>query len=248
MPPTGTGRHGSAVRKPGIRPPQLNADKCSGCGILEGVQKLPLGRSLQIAVAIGVLVLGSGCGASSSPHSSPSSPSSGVTSSTTSTTTPAAAVATCGPNQLSVSVAFNANQSELGAIKLSNTGNTACSLSGQPTITVLGDNGVPLSQTETTYHRAPDWPPPAAPIVLSASGALPQAIVELDWIWCGSMPHELEMQMRFSSWSSPLDIPGASISPSGFSPATCSSTGLAALFAVDYVRGFGPNGIIGPAS
>lgn len=154
---------------------------------------------------------------------------------------------TCAPNQLTGTVAFNATQSELGAINLSNTSSQSCSLSGRPTVTILGDNGLPLSQNETTYHRAPDWPPPTSPIVLSASGALPQAVVELDWVWCGSTPHQLEVQVRFPTWSSPLDIPGTSISPSGFSPATCSSTGLSALFSVDDVRGFGQNGIIGPS-
>jgi len=208
---------------------------------------ISLAKPVHLAMAVGIVLLGSACGAPSSSHSATStSSSSGATSSTSPTTTVVATA--CMPDQLMGTVVFNATQTELGAIKLSNTASEACSLSGQPTITILGDNGVPLSQTETTYHRAPDWPPPTNPIGLSASGALPQAVVELDWIWCGSTPHGLEVQVRLSGWSSPLDIPGTSISPSGFSPATCSSTGLSAVFAVDYVRGFGPNGIIGPSS
>jgi hypothetical protein len=207
-------------------------------------------RRVRLAFAVGLGLLCSACGVSSSSHSATSTSSSTrATSSASPTTTRApAAAAACVPNQLMGTVVFNTTQSELGAIKLSNTASAACSLSGQPTVTVLGDNGLPLPQTETTYQRAPNWPPPSSPIVLSASGALPQAIVELDWIWCGPTPHELEVQVRLSRWSSPLDIPGSSISPSGFSPATCSSTGLSAVFAVDYVRGLGPNGIIGPSS
>lgn len=206
-----------------------------------------LAKPMHVAMVVGIVLLGNACGVSSASHSPTSTSSSSGATSSTAPTNKALATA-CVPNQLMGTVVFNAPQTELGAIKLSNTASKACWISGQPAVTVLGDNGVPLSQTQTTYHRAPDWPPPANPIVLSASGVLPQAIVELDWIWCGSTPHELEMQVRFSGWSSPLDIPGTSISPSGFSPATCSSTGLSAVFAVDYVRGFGPNGIIGPSS
>ncbi len=171
-----------------------------------------------------------------------------ITPATQPTTGPAASAPLCVPNQLVGTVVFNATQSELGSIKLSNSASEPCSLSGRPRVTLLGDNGIPLLQTEMTYHRAPDWPPPSNSIVLSGSGALPQAIVELDWIWCGTIPHELEVQVQFSTWSSPLDVPSTSISPSGFSPATCSSTGASAVFAVDYVRGFGRNGIIGPTS
>jgi len=210
------------------------------------MRRLPL-RGLRLAVAAGTALLGSACGASSSSHSGTSTSSSlGIASSTSRSTT--RTTATCAPNQLTGTAVFNANQSELGTIKLSNMATEACSLSGRPTVTVLGDNGLPLSQTETTYHRALDWPPPSNPILLSASATLPQAIIELDWIWCGPIPRELEVQVRFSGWSSPLDIPDSSITPSGFSPATCSSTGLSAVFAVDYVRGFGPNGNIGPSS
>lgn len=197
-------------------------------------------NSLRWAAALGILTFCAACSSSSTPSSTTSSlaPSS---------TTRPAAVAACTANQLTATVAFNATGTELGAIRLSNTAGEACSLSGQPTVTVLGDNGAPLAQTESIYHRAPDWPPPVRPIVLSPSGELPQAIVEIDWVWCGPSPRQLEFQVRFSAWSSPLDIPGTAISPSGFSPAQCSSSGTGALFAVDYVRGFGSNGIIGPS-
>ena len=202
---------------------------------------------LSVLAAMAILCGACASSSTSSTSRSLSTSSISITSPNSSTTTGPVTAAACKPNQLMGTITFNATGTELGAIKLSNTVGKACSLSGQPTVTVLGDNGAPLAQTESTYHRAPDWPPPTHPIVLSPSGELPQAIVEVDWVWCGPSPHELEFQVRFSTWSSPLDIPETSISPSGFSPASCSSSGSDALFAVDYVRGFGSNGIIGPS-
>jgi hypothetical protein len=208
-----------------------------------------LRRFGRLSVLPGLVILCASCTSlpkSSTFHSSQPTSRSVVASPNRSTTTVGTA-AVCMPSQLTGTVAFNAAGSELGAIKLTNNSNAACSLSGQPTVKVLGDNGNPLAQTESVFHRAPDWPPPTSPIVLSPSGQLPQAIVELDWVWCETPPHKLEFQVRFSTWSSQLDLPGTSISPSGFSPHSCSSSGSNALFAVDYVRGLGPNGIIGPS-
>ena len=195
---------------------------------------------VRLAASLGILICCTACSSSSSSSSTTTSPK-------PSSTTRPVRVVDCTANQLTATVAFNATGTELGAIKLSNKTDKQCSLSGQPTVTVLGGTGVPLTLAESTYHRAPDWPPPTSPVVLSSSGTLPQAIVELDWMWCGPSPGELQFQVLFSGWPSPLVVPSSSISPAGFSPAHCSSVEAGALFAVDYVCGFGTNGIIGPS-
>ena len=164
-----------------------------------------------------------------------------------STSTTSAAVAACTLSQLTASAGFDSSGTGLGSITLRNTATGACSLSGQASVRVLDGAGQALALGETTYHQAPDWPPPSSPIVLSPSGALPQAVVALDWIWCGPSPGKIRLEVQFSGWRSSLAVPNEAISPPGFAPVTCASSGLQALFAVDYVRGLGPNGPIGPA-
>ncbi len=166
----------------------------------------------------------------------------------TPTSTPKTSVAAgaCAASQLTATVAFNQSGAELGAIRLTNTGAQQCTLSGQPKVQALDGRGAALDLSESTYHRAPDWPPPSSPIVLSPSGALPQAIVELDWTWCSASPGRVSFAIRFSGWPSPLDVANTAVSPPGFSPASCTDSGGQPLFAVDSVRGFGSNGIIGP--
>lgn len=199
-----------------------------------------ISHSVRLVLSLGIVIFCAACSSASTSSSTTTSPK------PSNTTRPVTAAA-CAENQLTGTVAFNATGTELGAIRLSNETSHSCSLAGQPTVTVLAGNGTPLALTESTYHRAPDWPPPTSPVVLSPSGALPQAIVGLDWIWCGPAPGELQFQVRFSGWPSPLVVTPSSVSPLGFSPASCSSSGLGSLFAVDYVRGVGPNGVIGPS-
>jgi hypothetical protein len=183
------------------------------------------------------------------PRSAPTAPNPGAGTQPTlgsSPITPAAS-GRCSSGQLTATVAFNLSGTELGAITLTNTGARACSLAGQPNVVVLDSAGNALRLSESIFHRAPDWPPPSSPIVLSPGGALPHAIVELDWTWCGPPPGRIRFEIRFPGWPSPLTVPNASISPSGFTPAPCTVSGHRALFAVDVVRGLGSSGIIGPA-
>jgi hypothetical protein len=204
---------------------------------------------LGLAAFLAVLVA-SGC------NSSPVFPTGGRSDTTTlpqsksaSSSTTVVSAAPCTASQLIATVDFGESRTELGAIKMTNTTAHACSLAGQPNVVVLGRTGNPLNLGESLFHRAPDWPAPTSPIVLSPSGALPQAIVELDWIWCGSPLGNLRFKVQFSGWLSQLEVLSSAVLPSGFSPALCSSPGgqsQSELFAVDYVRGFGANGIIGP--
>ncbi len=154
----------------------------------------------------------------------------------------------CTAHQLTASVAFNQSGTALGAIKLTDTSAQSCSLAGQPRVVVLDGAGNALDLSESVFHQAPDWPPPPTPIVLSPHRAPPQAIVELDWTWCGPAPGKIRFEIRFSGWPAPLVVPNSSISPSGFGPAPCTDSGLHALLAVDDVRGLGRNGIIGPGT
>lgn len=135
----------------------------------------------------------------------------------TPTSTPKTSVAAgaCAASQLTATVAFNQSGAELGAIRLTNTGAQQCTLSGQPKVQALDGRGAALDLSESTYHRAPDWPPPSSPIVLSPSGALPQAIVELDWTWCSASPGRVSFAIRFSGWPSPLDVANTAVSPLG---------------------------------
>ena len=174
-------------------------------------------------------------------HGTATSQASNASSSTDRTTQTAAG---CQPTVLGVSVVFNALGDHLGAVKLVNHSGQPCSLTGQPTIQVLDQQGRRLPTSESTFHRAPDLPPPAHPIILSASGVLPQAIVEIDLRWCGAPSGPVQLTIDFAGWQAPLTIPVSGVTPSGFTTGSCSGAG--SLLAVDYVRGFGKNGIIYP--
>ena len=156
------------------------------------------------------------------------------------------AAAGCQPTVLTVSVVFNSPGDSLGAVKLVNHSGQPCSLTGQPTVQVLDQHGIRLPTSESAFHQAPDLPPPAHPIILSASGVLPQAIVEMDLEWCGAPTGPVQFTIEFAGWQSPLTIPVSGVTPSGFTPGSCSAAGVPSLLAVDYVRGFGKNGIIYP--
>jgi hypothetical protein len=153
----------------------------------------------------------------------------------------------CRAPQLRATVSFSQSDTELGAIRLTNTGARACALSGQPTVRILDGAGKALDLTESNYQRAPDWPPPTSPIILSPSRALPQGIVEMEWTWCGASPGNIRFEIQFHGWDSPLEAPNADIFPAGFSPTSCTTSGQRALLAVDDVRGVDRNGIVGPA-
>jgi len=73
-------------------------------------------------------------------------------------------------------------------------------------------------------------------------GSWPQGIVELDW--CGFRMTGGRLNLRFPGWPKALVLPGVSITPRDFSPPACLNPSRT-LFAVDYVRGFGANGIAG---
>lgn len=154
----------------------------------------------------------------------------------------------CSARQLTATVDFNQSGTDLGAVKLTNTAGQACSLAGQPKVIVLDGAGKALNLSQSIFHQAPDWPPPPNPIVLSPARALPQAIIDLDWTWCGPAPGKIRFEVQFSGWPSPLTVPNSSIVPSGFVPAPCTNVEIRPLFAVDYVRGFGSNGIVGPGT
>jgi hypothetical protein len=162
--------------------------------------------------------------------------------------------ARCSPNQLAATVLFNASHTDLGAIKLSNTSAKACSLSGRPQVDVLnvtGSNGTDsvLNTVELPFARA-GLPPPQqnASVQLSAGGSFPQGIVELDWYWCGAPPGPVSFEVWFPKWSLPLTVPVQAVSPAGFLPAVPSGCPSTAVFAVDVIRGLGPNGVIVPTS
>jgi hypothetical protein len=198
-----------------------------------------------VAVA-GVIVLAVVYG----PRSAPTGPHPGPATQPTLGSSPPnpAASGPCSSAQLAATVAFTQSGTELGAIRLTNTATRACSLAGRPNVVVRDGAGSRLGLSQSIFHRAPDWPPPPNPIVLAPGGALPQAIVQLDWTWCGPSPGRIRFEIRFPGWPSPLTVPDASIFPSGFTPAPCAAPGERSLFAVDVVRGFGSDGIIGPGS
>jgi hypothetical protein len=155
-------------------------------------------------------------------------------------------VDSCTVRQLTATVDFNQTGTDLGAIKLTNTSGRACSLSGQPQVMLLDGSGVVLDLNQSVFHQAPDWPAPSSPIVLSAARALPQAVVQLDWTWCGAPPGKVRFQIRFEGWPSPLMVANSDVFPPGFAPAGCTDSGGQPLLAVDYVRGFGRRGVVGP--
>jgi hypothetical protein len=165
-------------------------------------------------------------------------------------TRPVPALVTCTPAHLAATVAFNATGTDLGAIRLTNTAAQPCSLSGQPAVAVLDAAGVPLTPPESVFARA-GLPPPSAvprPVTLSPRGALPQAIIEVDWFWCGGPPAGIEFRVQFAGWLSSLTVPGSAISPAGFAPASCANSGGHPLMAVDVVRGLGTDGVIVPSA
>ena len=172
-------------------------------------------------------------------HATPSSATTPLPHETTSTVASA-----CTAGQLMGSVTFNATGTELGAVKLSNTSASACSLQGRPAVTVLNAHGTALDLDEVPLRRA-GLPAAHGPVNLSPGPASPHAIVELDWTWCGAQPGNLAFQILFAGWSAPLVIASSDVLPVGFVPVGCSTSGGNALLAVDYVREIGPNGISG---
>jgi hypothetical protein len=156
---------------------------------------------------------------------------------------PAAAPGACSPSQLTASVVFNQTGADLGAIKLTNTAAHPCSLAGQPKVDIIDGAGAGLSLDETIFQRAGLPPASTHPIILTADGRSPQAIIEFDWTWCGSPPGALQFSVAFSKWQSVLTVPNSEINPQGFAPADCSDSGGHSLFAVDDVRSFGDDGI-----
>jgi hypothetical protein len=151
----------------------------------------------------------------------------------------------CSPDQLDATAAFNGPNSELGAIEISNTSAKACSLSGRPQVDVLnvtGTNGTDssLHTVEIPYSRAGLPPQPNAPVELSAGGTsiAPQAVIELDWLWCGATPGPISFEIWFPKWSLPLTVPVQAVAPPGFLPAVPPGCPTTALFAVDVIRDF----------
>lgn len=155
-----------------------------------------------------------------------------------------AVLSSCSAGQLAATVAFNQSGTDLGAIRMTNTSTRPCSLGGQPDVVIINGSGSALDLKETQYERAALPPPPTQPIALSANGRLPQAVVELDWTWCGAPPGSIQFTIQFSGWPRALTVPYSSISPPGFVPANCNDSGLAPLLAVDSVRGLGADGVI----
>jgi hypothetical protein len=154
------------------------------------------------------------------------------------------ALSSCSVGQLSATVAFNGSGTDLGAIKLVNTSAHPCSLSGQPTVEIVNGSGIVLDLDESPYQRAGLPSPPTQPIALSANRSLPQAIVELDWTWCGTPTGPMHFKIQFPDWPQALTVPNAAVTPSGFVPAGCADSGGNPLLAVDAVRGFGQDGIV----
>jgi uncharacterized protein DUF4232 len=154
------------------------------------------------------------------------------------------ALSSCSVGQLAVTVAFNESGTDLGAIKLVNTSARPCSLSGQPKVGIVNGSGSVLGLDESPYQRAGLPSPPTQPIALLADRALPQAIVELDWTWCGTPPGPVQFTIQFPDWQHALTVPNTAVTPAGFVPAGCADSGGNPLLAVDDVRGFGQNGIV----
>ena len=125
----------------------------------------------------------------------------------------------CTATQLTATVVFNQLGTELGAIRLSNTASTPCSLSGRPQVVVYDQAGHSLGLEESAYQRAPDLPAPTRPVELGASGSSSQGIVELDW--CGFTTTGGHIDIRFGGWTEPVVEQDSSIRPVGFSPPKC---------------------------
>jgi hypothetical protein len=147
----------------------------------------------------------------------------------------------CSKNQLEASVVFNQAGAELGAIRLTNTAKSACSLSGRPQIVVYDSAGHRLDLSESADDRAPDLPAPETPVELAASGSAQQAVVELDW--CGFQTLHGYIDVRFSGWTNALVVQDSSFVPPGFTPPACLYPSDR-LFAVDFVRGIGSKGVV----
>ena len=158
------------------------------------------------------------------------------------------AEATCSAAQLHATVAFNETRSDLGAIKFTNSSAKACSLSGRPEVFVANGGGSRVEIAESAFARAGLPPATNSPVVLPSSSGQPQAIVELDWSWCGTPLGAITFEVEFPGWSSPLVVPNSAISPAGFSPQVPAGCPGTALFAVDVVRGFNQNGFEAPTS
>jgi Protein of unknown function (DUF4232) len=199
-----------------------------------------LGASTVVAVFLGLIAFGTATILGGSPHRS-----SGRTASTRLPPQPPA-LSSCSTDQLAATVAFNQSGTDLGAIKLTNTSARPCSLSGQPKVVIINGSGSALGENETVFQRAglpPPFPPTQA-IALSANRQLPQAVVELEWDWCGAPPGSIQFKIQFSGWPQALTVPYSAISPSGFVPENCNDSGLRPLLAVDGVRGLGQDGIV----
>ena len=84
---------------------------------------------------------------------------------------------------------------------------------------IVDGSGMVLGLDESPYQRAGLPSPPTQPIALSADRALPQAIVELDWTWCGTPTGPMQFKVQFPDWPHALTVPNAAVTPSGFVPA-----------------------------
>ena len=81
---------------------------------------------------------------------------------------------------------------------------------------ILNGSGSVLDLDESPYQRAGLPPPPTQPIALSANRALPQAIVELDWTWCGTPTGPMQFTIQFPvAVAGTATVPTASVTALG---------------------------------
>lgn len=139
--------------------------------------------------------------------------------------------AECTADQLEAVAAF---VGQLGALKVTNTSATPCTLRGRPVVTRVAASGATIATADSVFHRAGEAPEPVAPIVLAARGRTPGAAVLVEV--CAETTAGERFGIRFGDW--PVAMLAATAT---WSTEACGAN--RSLFASDVVRPFGAGGI-----
>jgi hypothetical protein len=149
----------------------------------------------------------------------------------------ASTVRTCNVNALHLEVDFDGPGNPSGAMVLEDLTKRTCELSGQPHVEVFSSSHRELKLSESMFEFTPHLPPPAAPILISASH--PWAVVEMRW--CGFPTNYSRVSVRFPGWSHSVILKETIIE---FEPPVCRHSAASQL-AVDDVRRLSAEGIAG---
>jgi hypothetical protein len=164
-------------------------------------------RAASILGVVSILLLAS-C-------SSPSKTAKGTSSS--STTTTAVPTAACTSSSVTASVDYTtiggSSTSPAGAVLFSDSGNTACSLRGVPTVQLVGADG----QVIATFE-APSAPADRTPAVITPGGK--KAGSSVTWSSLTCLSGSFSLSIEFPGWSGPVTAG----STSGYSGPPCTST------------------------